>query len=363
MINKVLVVGNSCVLKYGSLDNTGNLMHAVAARRLIKNYDEYNIGRLWTEKEINFIREKYSKIIFIAANAIRVIENQEYLDLQKIIASNLKRVNLQVVTMGLGAQQKLGESSKKIKLANQTIELINVISDLSILMGVRGEFTSEVLKIYGIQNSIPMGCPSIYYWTGQNFKYKDSLCVNSLNVESKVLINYTSFWREFPIFSLASAFPKSYIIGQKEYFEELCFLKGSLLSDIPASYKKIFIKYENIKKLFEYFILERFKKFYSLEEWLGFASGSVLSFGSRFHGNMVALNAGVPAVWFVHDMRTKELCDYHKLPHIQTGLNVLNLTIEQLLIKVDYSEFLKQYPINRERLRCYLYLSGVENML
>lgn len=148
-----------------------------------------------------------------------------------------------------------------------------------------------------------------------------------------------------------------------EYFEEKCNNYGFMPVDIPDQYENVFSRHESIRRLFEYFVVKKFKKFYSLNDWLKFAQDSSLSFGSRFHGNMAALNAGVPAVWFNHDMRTHELCEYHGLPNIKTDSKILDVTIKQIIDSVDYTGFIKKYSLNRERLRIYLNLSGVDNVL
>jgi polysaccharide pyruvyl transferase WcaK-like protein len=40
-----------------------------------------------------------------------------------------------------------------------------------------------------------------------------------------------------------------------------------------------------------------------------------LSVGTRFHGNMLAMQAGTPAVVFPHDTRTLEMCETMGIPY------------------------------------------------
>ena len=60
------------------------------------------------------------------------------------------------------------------------------------------------------------------------------------------------------------------------------------------------------------------KIFYTANEWADFFKKGDFSFsvGSRFHGNMMALRNQIPALWVVHDMRTKELVDTLKVPNL-----------------------------------------------
>lgn len=62
------------------------------------------------------------------------------------------------------------------------------------------------------------------------------------------------------------------------------------------------------------------------------------AFGTRFHGNMVAMHNGIPALWVTHDSRTKELTDFLHLPSIP--LKIINNTkyVEELFKYCNYDE-------------------------
>ena len=51
------------------------------------------------------------------------------------------------------------------------------------------------------------------------------------------------------------------------------------------------------------------KVYFNLNDWAELYSKENISFafGTRFHGNMVAMHNGIPALWVTHDSRTKEL--------------------------------------------------------
>ena len=60
----------------------------------------------------------------------------------------------------------------------------------------------------------------------------------------------------------------------------------------------------------------RYRVWFDAEEWLKFTSNLLLSIGMRLHGNMVAMQAGVPSLWIAHDPRTTELIETMSLPYI-----------------------------------------------
>ena len=64
------------------------------------------------------------------------------------------------------------------------------------------------------------------------------------------------------------------------------------------------------------YLTNRLRIFFTVPEWLGSTATMTASIGSRFHGNIAAILSGVPALFLVHDMRTLELCEYFRVPHV-----------------------------------------------
>ena len=63
--------------------------------------------------------------------------------------------------------------------------------------------------------------------------------------------------------------------------------------------------------------------------------------GSRIHGTLIGLQAGVPSLCIVHDSRTLELCQTMKVPHVLAASLGSSMTKAQLLsrFKFDADEF------------------------
>jgi hypothetical protein len=68
------------------------------------------------------------------------------------------------------------------------------------------------------------------------------------------------------------------------------------------------------------------------------------SYGTRLHGNMAAMIAGTRALWIVHDMRTKELCDHFGLPFVELKEVRGGVNLEALFDRADYSRCVQVYP-------------------
>lgn len=60
---------------------------------------------------------------------------------------------------------------------------------------------------------------------------------------------------------------------------------------------------------------DRVRFFLDPTTWIDHLAGYDFSYGTRIHGNIAALLAGVPAFVLAHDARTRELAEYHRIPH------------------------------------------------
>jgi polysaccharide pyruvyl transferase WcaK-like protein len=58
-----------------------------------------------------------------------------------------------------------------------------------------------------------------------------------------------------------------------------------------------------------------YKVFFDIAQWQACIKEHDFLVGTRFHGTMLAIQAGVPALCIVHDSRTLELCRTMELPH------------------------------------------------
>jgi polysaccharide pyruvyl transferase WcaK-like protein len=59
-----------------------------------------------------------------------------------------------------------------------------------------------------------------------------------------------------------------------------------------------------------------FRCFFSMRQWMQSSSELRFSMGARVHGNIVALQCGVPSLVVIHDERTRELADCLRLPSL-----------------------------------------------
>lgn len=276
--------------------NTGNLVFVEGLKRNV-DFDYESFLTLEWKKE--FLGRENVRAIMPAANFLsketKWIEN---------LVPILESTDMSFTLAGLGAQAKLNETPNDVvsKLSTGQKRFFSLVGERACTIGVRGEFTAECLDLLGIKNVDIIGCPSFYSCEGHYPLIKKA----SLD---KVMC--TKSGKDIKIHEI-SEMVNATVISQVN-------------GDDKGGCKNIF---------------------YDFDEWNKFIQKNdfTFSFGTRFHGNMMALNNGVPTLWIVHDWRTLELAQYLKLPYINYYQEFQNITKpEQLLDYCDYGELYKSY--------------------
>ncbi len=86
------------------------------------------------------------------------------------------------------------------------------------------------------------------------------------------------------------------------------------------------------------------------------------STGFRFHGNMKSFITGIPTVWIMHDVRTKELIEALKLPYIfEEDLDNINSISDLLPLCCYDKEFEKNYDKMGKEYVAFLEKNGIYN--
>ena len=87
-------------------------------------------------------------------------------------------------------------------------------------------------------------------------------------------------------------------------------------------------------------------------------SGVNMSFGSRIHGNIMAVLAGVPAVVLNIDTRTKEMAEFYDIPSIEYNPDK-NLDLYEVYQNLDYDKFNKTFGKKYDDFNQFLVNCGI----
>jgi Polysaccharide pyruvyl transferase len=350
-------------------DNCGNMIHAAAARRIISEYVELKSKDEWTESQLDRLKSTHSHIVYVTANLIRIGVPRGHPSIQNLIAShacvakNIEKAALPVVVFGLGSQASL-HGPYEFRIAPETIRLLKVLSEHSRKIAVRGEFTADACARIGVKNVEVVGCQSLFWHRSPEFSWPLSEPVND---NRNFAFNFTDARMEAKL--IQQAMVNGYdIIGQGNGGEEELRCGGGgtpasapieLSWDVELAFAAGLLD----RRQYEDWIRGHFFQFRRPQPWLDHMRSYRFSYGTRLHGNMAAMIAGTPALWIVHDMRTKEVCDHFRLPYVEISEVRNGVHLEGLLDRADFSRCMQIYPARYRVLYDYVNEAGLPHSL
>jgi len=331
-----------------AVHNTGNYFFEAAVARQLKNSV--------TLLDIEALEEPDATLVLSMSNFIS--PSTDLGDVADLLER--KRVE-RVVMIGAGAQAD--NYGDKVSLSAGTLRFLALLSERSTTIGLRGDYTAEVLNRHGIKNVDVIGCPSMFYSLDPNFQIAPAAPRQGA-ARTAFHCTPTGLYRDSiaRLIAFGVRHCDAYIAQSETY------LLG-LASDEPQHVQdtEFFFHYYNEGSVAHDVAREWFRRhthwFFSLDDWLAFMKGFDFVLGSRFHGNMAALLTGVPALNLVFDTRTRELCEYLNLPTLLLRDFSSSSSLEQLREAADFSLFNATYPAKYEAYRAFLVKNGVETTL
>ena len=280
----------------------------------IYTYDFNNLS-----KDAEIIRENCSHLFLILQDQIRISESYGLQLPYKGIEQLIEKSQKPLVIMGLGANSFTGFDPEFYKqLKPELVNFLKFLSDHTPEIGVRGNFTAEVLNQLGIKNVRVIGCPSFY-------EMGPGRVVNKAkDIEIKdVLLTHSC-----PILSLQNN-------------HQICqdFQEENIIKTIAFNEE---LKIKNVLEINK-ILQHKYHVFSNMEEWKKCISHFKFAFGDRLHGSICALNAGVPAMCCNGDSRAHEMCEFLHIPHYS---NIdANTDVLKLYEQADIDDLNKNYPI------------------
>ena len=294
--------------------NTGNLLFWHS----LKTLPDLDVKSWWYINKPDKLNLNEYKA-FITTDLIWIQEMADFSRLNKVLDI---LGDLPLVPISIGVQAN--NFNPDFKLHPETVKVIKRISERCI-MGVRGYYTAYILAKYGIKNFEVIGCPSMYL-PGVDFK---KIGKNKI-LPQKIVANFATF---YGIQSKTRIDFLKYCATQNFGFVEQCPFRISeknILDVTELSQIKTWIESQG-------------NCFFDTKQWQEYMCDFDFSMGMRFHGNVMALWSGIPALFISYDSRTKELCDFYSLPNINIEEFDYSKPIERYYELANYEIFLEHY--------------------
>jgi Polysaccharide pyruvyl transferase len=317
--------------------NVGNYLYTNAVHRALSTAGTEIVSngtlselRVPEAGDAERINEGFDRFVVPLANAFRPTYERHLAHLTSLI----EQLTIPVTVIGVGAQAGIGLDTSSLAPMSDTVRaFVRAVLDRSASMGVRGEFTKSYLLDLGFPaDSIDIiGCPSL-------FTYGDSLRLvkpeTQIGPGSRLAMNLSPDVPDIGPFSLrhSDAYPHLvYVMQDREDLNLLLYgtpFPGHLDPTTPTHIGHPLYQQD------------RMRMFLDGWTWIDYLTTQDFVFGTRFHGNVAALLAGVPAMLLTHDSRTAELAEYHGIPHRPMAEVVAEKTdVPELYDAVDLTAF------------------------
>lgn len=331
-------------------NNTGNLIFQSSLARAVLTEDTeittIRTDRIYSEEEVERWNAEYDMFLIPLANAFRTTFRTEL----RMLTDLVKRLTIPCVVVGVGLARSLKSNRWTFLHDEESTAFVRAVLEKSSIIGVRGEITAEYLRQKGFvpeKDFTVIGCPSLYM-------YGDALPApkqTELTPRSRVTMNFKAGLPEHLYTFLreqGERFDHSVFITQVIEEIRMLYVGDPYITDdnrdkIPADYPMHFTS--------PMMRDDRIVGVLDMESWITFLKEQDFNFGSRIHGNIAAVLAGVPCWIFAGDCRVKELADYHHIPCITANDLTEDMDVFSQYEKTDYSQVLAGHG---ERLTHYL---------
>lgn len=348
----------SAEVAYGRLgQNTGNLLFTNAVWSQL----DYTTTASGYTFDPTYVNSNFDHVVIPAANWL--YEGFDFTDLAALV----EQLTIPTVFIGLGAQS--GSASEIPSLKNSTVRLIKAVSELSHSIGVRGNFTAEVLSHYGITNVGVIGCPSLYFDTKYHLKH------DKHNLD-KIMLGGTRYYLSAQDSTPAGLAQQAiYRLAAKEGIDinfqserpEFDYLLQGNSRNIEEQLLSNISDYYGVSSVDDMlkFLNAHGKIYTNVEAWIDEMAGYDFYLGSRIHGVIASLLAGTPACLFTHDSRTKELADFAAIPSltIDKALDITMEDIVEVYEGLDLTRFEKSVSVARKKYIEFLNSNGLPHCL
>ncbi len=322
--------------------NTGNLLIGYGLRKEIVHsvWDPWHPGIKPQD-----VKGNYDCVVIPASNFIRDIKLPEIF---YSFTDFLEKTSLKCFVVGLGAQAP--KTTSYYNIPDETLGFLKIISERTNVIGVRGEYTANLLNENSIKNIQITGCPPYYMNCTPSIIIKrenntDRIAINgSRNVVSHAFDKQIATNIEKQLMCLA--FENNFDFILQNEMPELLFAMANEkeIKNINTSSIQKFYKIDPCEQFVTY-MKDHMKIFFDVEDWAKEIVNYGFVIGTRIHGNLIGIINGVPAFCIAHDSRTLELCEFLGIPYLPITkiLKIDKKFITKVLEEYDYQSIINRY--------------------
>ncbi|MBD5499057.1 MAG: polysaccharide pyruvyl transferase family protein [Lachnospiraceae bacterium] len=322
-------------------NNVGNSLFRMAVYRTVD----------WSKCEIVKSIEDTDVFCLLLANSFaRYFKEGLQNFTKKIVDYNKKTV---VIGVGIQNTKEFADET----LVSALREFVKAIISRDGSIGVRGSITYNlVCDIMGSSQGIyNIGCPSMRYFGNELPMQKKRKIFSD---QLKIAVNFTPYGDTDELTSFYDniwrSFPNSFAIMQDQC-EALLLLEDRDIPDYRVremlpSYKQHFMIRQNRCRIHP-----------NTRKWIETMSTFDFCIGSRIHGCVAAILAGVPTLLIAIDERQVEIAQFNRIPYIRQDMVSRNTSMSALyeFACENMGEIYENYDKNLKIYTDFLQLNGI----
>jgi hypothetical protein len=292
--------------------NTGNFAYVQALWNHLSPHVEIFPWHASPEK----IRETCDVAVIACANQLGPHTDLEH------PAQTLEKIRLPVLAVGLGAQAPT--TNAKVELSAGTKRWLDVVAAYAPAktpnIGVRGEFSRQQVERHGVASSaVVVGCPSNFInpdpclgaALGQKFR---NLRLDRIAVPAGLHLWPHLKAVEQSLAELVEVTSGLYVAQSEIDMIRLSRGEWSKMGAKTATALREYIRPRLSDEEFRKWCKRYATCFPDANSWMESMRNFDFVVGARFHGVMLAIQAGTPGGVIAHDSRTLEMCETMQIP-------------------------------------------------
>lgn len=299
------------------------------------------------EKDIEFINRDCTHFILFIQDFIVPVDDIRNMWLPyKKIMEFISKIKIPILLIGIGLNYINADFMNTVgryyndfykKLGQPLVDFLKFMGDHAISIGVRGKSTAHCLDKLGISKNVEIiGCPS-YYDNPSRIIMKKPFSLNLRIIHTSN--HYLGLHKKHN--------ERVVLQDEREIIDTVLF--GKNVNQLCAHYFSSFVK-------------KQFVCFSNMEAWEQFLSQNDFAMGTRVHGAIMALRAGVPSVVFNRDLRAQEMTEYLHIPHYPipaAGDLEKEPPLEEIYETCDYEKMNSNYSMLYDKYLRFLERNGL----
>lgn len=244
------------------------------------------------------------------------------------------------------------------RLQKSAQRFLDVISERSEYISVRGKKTQEILSDFGVDNTWVTGCPSLLRFE-ENQSLPDTI---STCHKQRIVLQSTRHAPNSKVFREAKSHQVRLQIYRYAFRNRMPLLLQSEMPDIPIIWNAAGYECESehvgfLERVYsgdiesvKSYLKENAMIFWNVPDWLSGLKGFDAVIGTRIHGAISSVLAGLPTVLLVSDERTLELAKVTRLPYtdVRDIERFDDATLASLVESIDMSGFKRNFSQYRD---------------